>query len=226
MIPCSSTMSTEPSGAVQYLIAQGHSEIGYLSSKVMIRNFHERQDGWLRGIQTIPVANDSRHHVVKVSPTADGAFRDMTAYLQLGGKLPTAFFADNDLIAISCARALRAAGYRIPEDVSLIGVDGHCRRGTAGPAAHHHAGPHGSARHCRRQPPGGAHPRAGARPCEDPGSHGAFGTWQRPARFAHDIKRPRAAFRQRGAVMVQGSVSQRRLRGNVSPAGCRRESRG
>ena len=42
--------------AVQYLIAQGHSEIGYLSSKVMIRNFHERQDGWLRGIQTIPVA--------------------------------------------------------------------------------------------------------------------------------------------------------------------------
>ena len=110
--------------AVQYLIAQGHSEIGYLSSKVMIRNFHERQDGWLRGIQTIPVANDSRHHVVKVSPTADGAFRDMTAYLQLGGKLPTAFFADNDLIAISCARALRAAGYRIPEDVSLIGVDG------------------------------------------------------------------------------------------------------
>ena len=110
--------------AVQYLIAQGHSEIGYLSSKVMIRNFHERQDGWLRGIQTIPVANGSRHHVVKVSPTADGAFRDMAAYLQLGGKLPTAFFADNDLIAISCARALRAAGYRIPEDVSLIGVDG------------------------------------------------------------------------------------------------------
>lgn len=110
--------------AVQYLIEQGHSEIGYLSSSVTIRNFYERQSGYLRGIKTIPVINNSRHHIVKVSPTADGAFHDMQAYLAAGPQLPTAFFADNDLIAISCMRALRAAGYLIPEDVSIIGFDG------------------------------------------------------------------------------------------------------
>lgn len=110
--------------AVQYLIAQGHSEIGYLSSSVTIRNFHERQDGYLRGIKTIPVINDSRRYMVKVSPTADGAFHDMAAYLASGPQLPTAFFADNDLIAISCMRALRAAGYLIPEDISIVGFDG------------------------------------------------------------------------------------------------------
>lgn len=110
--------------AVQHLIAKGHSEIGYLSSSITIRNFHERQDGYLRGIKTIPVANDSRRYLVKVSPTAEGAFRDMTAYLAAAPKLPTAFFADNDLIAIACMRALRSAGYLIPNDISIIGFDG------------------------------------------------------------------------------------------------------
>ncbi len=110
--------------AVQYLISQGHSEIGYLSSSVTIRNFHERQDGYLRGIKTIPVLNNSRQHIVKVAPTVDGAYSDMQKYLAAGPELPTAFFADNDLIAISCIRALRNAGYKVPEDVSIVGFDG------------------------------------------------------------------------------------------------------
>ena len=38
-----------------------------------------------------------------------------------GRKLP--FFADNDLIAFGAAQAIREAGLRIPEDVSLIGFD-------------------------------------------------------------------------------------------------------
>ncbi|MDR2629446.1 MAG: substrate-binding domain-containing protein, partial [Spirochaetaceae bacterium] len=32
-------------------------------------------------------------------------------------------FADNDIIAISCIRALREAKYRIPKDVSIVGFD-------------------------------------------------------------------------------------------------------
>lgn len=110
--------------AVQYLISRGHTEIGHLASRVNIRNFYERQEGWLRGLRDIPVANDSRRHLVPVAPTPDGAFADMAAYLSAGPKLPTAFFADNDLIAIACMRALRMAGYRIPQDISVIGFDG------------------------------------------------------------------------------------------------------
>ena len=37
--------------------------------------------------------------------------------------MPEAFFAGNDLMAIGCMRAITDAGYRIPEDVSMIGMD-------------------------------------------------------------------------------------------------------
>ena len=33
------------------------------------------------------------------------------------------YFADNDLIAIGAIRALREFGFRIPEDISIIGFD-------------------------------------------------------------------------------------------------------
>ena len=47
----------------------------------------------------------------------------MKAYLEKKPILPTAYFADNDLIAAGALRALREYGIRIPEDISMIGFD-------------------------------------------------------------------------------------------------------
>jgi len=38
---------------------------------------------------------------------------------------PTAVFAYSDEIAVSALRALQMAGLRVPDDISLIGADGH-----------------------------------------------------------------------------------------------------
>lgn len=51
------------------------------------------------------------------------AFHEMRHYLKLGKPLPDAIFAANDLSAIGCIQALMEAGYRVPEDVSIIGCD-------------------------------------------------------------------------------------------------------
>ena len=39
-------------------------------------------------------------------------------------KPPTALLVENDVLAIPVYRALKSAGYRVPEDVSVIGFDG------------------------------------------------------------------------------------------------------
>lgn len=47
----------------------------------------------------------------------------MINYLSGSPNLPTALFADNDIIAISCMQALKEFGYHIPSDISIVGFD-------------------------------------------------------------------------------------------------------
>ncbi len=109
--------------AVQHLIEKGHTRIGYLRSSVEIRNFRERFEGYSKGIHLLPHPEESRPFIVRISPVAEEAVGDMDAYLAKRPQLPSAFFADNDNIASSCMVSLKKAGYRIPEDVSIIGFD-------------------------------------------------------------------------------------------------------
>lgn len=47
----------------------------------------------------------------------------MAAFLKTGRPLPQAVFATNDLSALGCMDALLEAGYRIPQDLIVMGVD-------------------------------------------------------------------------------------------------------
>ena len=108
--------------ATRYLIQNGHTSIGYLHSAFHINNFSERKDGYhrelLRNGLTIPY-----EYEFKLTPTVDGAYSDMKNILARQTNLPTAFLADNDIIALSAMRAFKEKGYKIPEDISIIGID-------------------------------------------------------------------------------------------------------
>lgn len=110
--------------AVQHLARCGHKRIGYLHSKVDIHNFRERCDGYLNAVASFPeIDNDSAQRIIPVGTTVESAYEDMMTFLASDPILPTAFFADNDIIAVGCMRAILKSGYRIPEDVSIIGFD-------------------------------------------------------------------------------------------------------
>ncbi|MDE5909160.1 MAG: LacI family DNA-binding transcriptional regulator [Lachnospiraceae bacterium] len=109
--------------ATSHLIRSGHINIGYLSSKVPIKNFEERSMGFHMAISEHDAKSPIHSMVVKIGSTSETAYEDMCRYLDTNPTLPTAFFADNDIIASSCIKALKEYGYKIPEQISIIGFD-------------------------------------------------------------------------------------------------------
>lgn len=110
--------------ATNYLIRKKHSQPGYLRSSYRNVGFEERADGFYKAIRRNGMSA-SRSLVHDLSPTIDGAYGDMKEVLMQEGntKLTDCYFADNDLIAVGAMRAFMEAGYRVPEDISIVGFD-------------------------------------------------------------------------------------------------------
>ncbi len=108
--------------ATDYLARCGHTRIGYLHSSVTCGNFNERADGFYNALRAHGLsASDAPVH--QISPTSQDGFRDMLRILSGKQELADAYFADNDIIAAAAMKAFQACGYRIPEDISIIGFD-------------------------------------------------------------------------------------------------------
>lgn len=108
--------------AVSHLIEMGHTRIGHLRGKFEIKNFYYRRQGYLRAMAEHGLKADPAY-TLTLSTSMEASCADMAALLEKGIKLPTALFADNDMIALGALRALQQAGYRVPQDVSIAGFD-------------------------------------------------------------------------------------------------------
>lgn len=108
--------------ATNYLIQKRGAQPGYLHSAYGIANFNERQDGFYKAVRENGYSSSGCivHHL---APMLEGACQDMREVLKKGEPLASCYFADNDLIAAGAIRALKEAGYRIPEDIAVIGFD-------------------------------------------------------------------------------------------------------
>ncbi|MSS62315.1 LacI family DNA-binding transcriptional regulator [Velocimicrobium porci] len=108
--------------ATEYLIDRGHREIGYIRGNYRIKGFRSRFAGFQIALRKHRIKfNDE--YVYTVKTTLNGAYQDMVGYLKKNPKLPTAFFVDNDLMALGAMKAFQEQGYRIPEDISIVGFD-------------------------------------------------------------------------------------------------------
>lgn len=108
--------------AVQYLADKGHAEIGYLRGDYRIKAFQYREYGYHRVLEGRGLKHKPEY-VITLGTQLETAYEDMHRYLEDTPQLPTAFFADNDVIALGAMRALQGKGIRVPEDVSIIGFD-------------------------------------------------------------------------------------------------------
>ena len=124
-ISCNCVLINNVQGAyisTKYLIQKCQSQPGYLKSSYPISNFNERNSGFYKAIRSCGMS--SYNSVVhKLSPSIDGAHSDMLNIIENGEPLASCYFADNDLIAIGAIQAFKEKGYKIPEDISIVGFD-------------------------------------------------------------------------------------------------------
>ena len=109
--------------AFAYAVEKGHSDIGFLAGVPRVKNFEHHLDGFWKGVRDFGLA-DAHHPVVELGCTFEDSWRDMQAFLAKKPDdfaMPTCFLADLDNIALGAMRALKDAGYAIPDDVSVIG---------------------------------------------------------------------------------------------------------
>lgn len=108
--------------AGEYLIQKGHTKIGYLRGSYRIKAFGSRASGFQIALNKHNLRLENKY-IVTIGVTMEAAHQDMLRYLAGKPDLPTAFFADNDNLALGAMKALQESGYRVPQDVSIIGFD-------------------------------------------------------------------------------------------------------
>lgn len=108
--------------AVAALHAAGHRTVGHLKSSVYISNFKERKTGFSIAVKDFGMEH-RREWTARLAPNIEDAYQEMLEFCDKTAEMPTAFFADNDIIAAGAMKALEEKGYRLPQDISVIGFD-------------------------------------------------------------------------------------------------------
>lgn len=105
----------------EHLLALGHRRLGLISVDAPDRAARDRADGIRAALldaaldpEDLAIAVGTRH--------VSGGEAAMVALLALD-PAPTAVLCHNDVMAIGALRAVRAAGRRVPDDVSIVGFD-------------------------------------------------------------------------------------------------------
>lgn len=104
--------------ATRMIIDLGHRDIAFLTGPVYNLDAAERRKGFEEAVADAGGA--VRGSIIP------GAFLEETGYevgkqLVAERRLPTAIIAASDLPAIGCMKALQDRGYRVPQDVSIVG---------------------------------------------------------------------------------------------------------
>jgi LacI family repressor for deo operon, udp, cdd, tsx, nupC, and nupG len=105
--------------AIRHLVNLGHRDIAIISGLAS----NDRRRGYLEILASCHIPFEADFEA-KGDDTVDGGQRAMGELLSRQRR-PTAVFATSDEMAFGALRALRLCGLRTPEDMSIIGFDGH-----------------------------------------------------------------------------------------------------
>lgn len=111
----------------EYLISLGHTRIGHVTvtdfSSILTAVNKDRRQGFLDAINAAGIQHDEALEV-STDYSIRGAQNAVEKLLSLDNP-PTAIVAESDELAFGVIVAARSHGLRVPEDLSVIGIDDH-----------------------------------------------------------------------------------------------------
>jgi len=107
--------------ATRCLLQLGHATLATITGPLHLTNAKERLSGFKRAMREVklPLLPE---YVQETTFDKRGGYLKTLVLLRLIPR-PTAIFASNDMIALGALLAIREAGLRCPNDISLIGFD-------------------------------------------------------------------------------------------------------
>ncbi|SPM24552.1 substrate-binding domain-containing protein [Vibrio cholerae] len=107
--------------AAKHLIESGHKEIGCITGPLIRHQAQMRYEGYKRALAEAGIAINP-DWIVESDFECEGGYQAFEKLYQRG-KLPSALFVSNDMIAMGVIQAASQRGLRVPDDLSLIGYD-------------------------------------------------------------------------------------------------------
>jgi DNA-binding LacI/PurR family transcriptional regulator len=110
--------------ALEHLAALGHKRVAFIKGQAFSSDTAVRWRAIRAGAQRVGLSIDNSlvTQLEGDDPSPDLGYHTTRRLLESGREF-TALFAFNDISAIGAIRALREAGRRVPEDVSVVGFD-------------------------------------------------------------------------------------------------------
>lgn len=108
--------------AGEFLYRLGHRKIGFIKSNTRIYNFSKREAGFLHSLERNGLSLNGTY-VFEVQPMQVLAQESLKQSIASLKSLPSAFFCENDYMAISTIKSLHELGIKVPEQISVLGFD-------------------------------------------------------------------------------------------------------
>jgi len=103
----------------QHLINQGYKRIGHLAGPQNLRTYFDRKNGYLEALKQNGISTDESLGLVNTLTSEDGTLA--AQQLMSLQNPPDAIFCGNDTTALSLMIYLRNKGFRIPQDIGIVG---------------------------------------------------------------------------------------------------------
>lgn len=106
----------------EYLIKNGHVNIAFVGTLMYTESITDRYFGYCKALMEHGI-EQRPEWVIEDRNYTDG-FIGMNYKFSFSGKdMPTAFVCNNDVTAYALIKQLEEKGYRVPEDISVVGYD-------------------------------------------------------------------------------------------------------